>query len=177
MKAKISRDTGVPESTLRSWWERRRRASCKSSHRLSMGQKDCRKKAWAANDEQLDKAMLTCWFVKEQSQGNPLSGPIMRHQAEKFHHQLHGAGGERDFIASKRWLQHFQKRHGLGAAKMQGKQRSADTAAEDFFLAQVKEEAAVAPPPPAKSHTDAADSLHQLITTLHLRNLHRRTQL
>lgn len=64
----------------------------------------CRKKAWTANDELLDKAMLT-WFMKEQSQGTPLSGPIMRHQAEKFHHQLHGAEGEGDFIVSKGWFQ------------------------------------------------------------------------
>lgn len=177
--------------------------------------------------------MLT-WFMKEQSQVTPLSGPIMRHQAEKFHHQPHGAECEGDFIVSKGWFQYFQKRHSIGSVKIQG-EMSANTAAYSF-PAQLKEflektltkeqiynadetglfykmlpdrtlavkddihktegikqaknrEAAAPPPVPAKRHTDAVEHLHwlieyveeqqneELITTLHLRKLFRRTQL
>lgn len=63
----------------------------------------------------------------------------MRHQAEKFHHQLHGDEGEGDFIVNKGWCHHFQKRHSIGSVKIQGEQRSANTAAAYSFPAQLKE--------------------------------------
>jgi hypothetical protein len=82
-----------------------------------------------AKDSELDKAVFT-QFIQEQSAGTPLSGPIIRTQAEKFHQHHHTdepstsvSAEHQHFVVSKGWLHGIQKRHGIGVVAISGEQR------------------------------------------------------
>jgi hypothetical protein len=103
-QAKVSRDNGVPESTIRGW--------IKDEPKLrdfvdvvdsTDGMK--RKKARTANDPDLDKAVFT-WFVKERSAVTPISGHVLSVQAQKFHNEPH-TDNPGDFVTSKRLAESF----------------------------------------------------------------------
>ncbi len=109
-QAKVSRENGVPESTLRGWIrDEKKMRDFVDTVDSSDGMK--RKKARTANDPELDKAVYS-WFVKERQAGTPISGPVMSVQAQKFHNQLH-VENSGEFVASKGWLYRFQQRHAL----------------------------------------------------------------
>lgn len=48
-----------------------------------------RKKTKLGKDSELDECLYR-WFLSKQSEGVPLSGPVIRAQAVKFHNDLHG---------------------------------------------------------------------------------------
>ena len=134
-QASVSRDKGIPESTIRGWIKDEQKLrdfvdTVDSSDGMQ------RKKARTANDPELDKAVFS-WFVKERQAGTPISGPVLSMQAQKFHSQLH-ADNSGDFVASKGWLNRFQHRHGISQVKINGESRSADTTAADEFIPIMK---------------------------------------
>ena len=87
-QAKVSRDNGVPESTLRGWLkDEDKLREFSTSLDGSEGLK--RKRVKTAKDPELDKAVFT-WFVQERQTGTPISGPILSAQAQKFSKELHG---------------------------------------------------------------------------------------
>ncbi|KAJ8884831.1 hypothetical protein PR048_011027 [Dryococelus australis] len=61
------------------------------------------------------------WFLIKQSEGVPLSGPILKAQAVKFCNDLHG-----------------NTRHGLSEASIKGEARSCDTLSTPLFPAELQ---------------------------------------
>ncbi|XP_006011116.1 jerky protein homolog-like [Latimeria chalumnae] len=132
-KAKISYDTGVPESTLQGWLkeEYNLRAFVMT---VSETEGLSRKRARTASDAPLDTAVYN-WFVQERAVGTPISGPIVKAQAEKFCKELNG---ENNFAASQGWLDRFKRRHGISQVKISGEIRSADSEAANTFSNEFK---------------------------------------
>ena len=108
-QAVVSRDNGVPESTLRGWLKDEEKLK-DFVHTLDESDGMKRKKAKTAKDPELDKAMFN-WFVQERNAGTPLCGPVVVAQAKKMSQTLHGEND--DFLGTKGWLYRFQKRHGI----------------------------------------------------------------
>ncbi|XP_064414835.1 jerky protein homolog-like [Latimeria chalumnae] len=93
-----------------------------------------RKRACTASDAPLDTAVYN-WFVQERAVGTPISGPIVKAQAEKFCKELNG---ENNFAASQGWLDRFKRRHGISQVKISGEIRSADSEAANTFSDELK---------------------------------------
>ena len=86
-QAKVVRDTGVPESTLRGWLkEEAKLREFVVTVDESGGLK--RKKARLAMDAELDSRLFN-WFMQCRDAGIPMSGPILLAQASS------GRGGRR----------------------------------------------------------------------------------
>ena len=79
-KAAISRDIGVPESTIRGWVkeEEKLRAFLQT---IDADEGMQRKRTRQAENTELDKAMFS-FFVEKRNDGIPLSGTILQAQAE-----------------------------------------------------------------------------------------------
>ena len=115
-QAKVSRDLGMSDSTLRGWIKEELKLR-EYVHNLDESCGLSRKRARTAKDVDLDTVLYT-WFVQQQQGGVPLSGPIVSAQAEKFDKELNGATSE--FKASSGWLWRFLKRHGIGQISISG---------------------------------------------------------
>uniref|UniRef100_H3AJ53 HTH CENPB-type domain-containing protein n=1 Tax=Latimeria chalumnae TaxID=7897 RepID=H3AJ53_LATCH len=127
-KAKISHDTGVPESTLRGWLKEEYRlrpfvVTVSETEGLS------RKRACTASDAPLDTAVYN-WFVQERAVSTPISGSIVKTQAEKFCQELNG---DNNFAAGQGWLDCFKRHHGISQVKI-----SADSEAASTFPDKLK---------------------------------------
>lgn len=132
-QAKIVKETGVNESTLRGWLrnEEKLRGYAETVDKDGLQ----RKKARLAADPQLDGKMLD-FFVNQRDKGISIDGPTMLAQAKKVNQQLHEAEGDQDFSVSRGWLNRWKKRHGVQQFKANGESRSADLqAAADFIPA------------------------------------------
>ena len=123
-QAKVSKETGVAEGTLRGWLknEGKLREACTVMD--DCGQK--RKRSRTAQDPQLEKAVFT-WFNQARSEGTPISGPVIQAQAKKLNEGLRGEGS--DFGSRTGWLKRFKGRHGISQVTIRGEQRSADLGA------------------------------------------------
>lgn len=134
-KAKIGREFGIPESTLRGW--------CKEEDKLREFVQDLdddaglqRKRARTAADPGLDKATYQ-WFA-QKSVESPISGALLQEQAVKFHGELRGPDGP-EFVASNGWLAKFKRRHQIHGVKINGEIKSADTAGAEAFLPEFQQ--------------------------------------
>uniref|UniRef100_H2ZRR3 HTH CENPB-type domain-containing protein n=1 Tax=Latimeria chalumnae TaxID=7897 RepID=H2ZRR3_LATCH len=132
-KAKISRDTGVPESTLQGWLKEEYKLrvfvmTVSETEGLS------RKRAHTASDAPLDTAVYN-WFLQERAVGTPISGPIVKAQAEKFCQELNK---DNNFAASQGWLDHLRRHHGISQVKISGEIRSANSEAASTFPDKLK---------------------------------------
>ena len=129
----VARDYGTNESTVRGWRdnEQKLRQSLNSLEESGGLQ---RKKLKLAKDEDLDKAIYT-WFCRERTKGMPISGPIIKAQAQKFNRELNG---NEEFLASDGWLDKFKKRHGISKIAISGECRSADVEAADAYPLQLR---------------------------------------
>lgn len=67
----------------------------------------------------LDAALIK-WFQAQRSANFPISGPILKIQAEKFAERF----GYKDFICSTGWLDRFKQRHEITFGKMSGEAAS-----------------------------------------------------
>uniref|UniRef100_UPI00358FDD14 tigger transposable element-derived protein 2-like n=1 Tax=Myxine glutinosa TaxID=7769 RepID=UPI00358FDD14 len=129
---------GLNESTLHGW--------LKKEDELRSFVRDIehsdgltRKRARKAADTQLDRATYT-WFSQKMNNNVPISGPILKAQAQKLHKQIHGESADApDFKASGGWLSRFKKRHGIGRVVKKGESKSADTAAAEAFHPEFQE--------------------------------------
>ena len=70
--------------------------------------------------EDLDEA-LSKWMKVQRSADFPLSGPLLKVQAEKFAEQCGYSG----FVCSNGWLERFKNRHGITFRKICGEAKSA----------------------------------------------------
>ena len=120
LKANVSHDNGVPQSTIPGWLKEEQKL-CYFVDTVDSTDGMKRKNARTANDPELDKVVFT-WFVKQA--GTPINGPVLSVQAQTFHNDLH-ANNPSDFAASKGWLNHFQHHHGISQVKSTGEVRSA----------------------------------------------------
>ena len=132
-RATICHDLGLAESTLRGWIKdeanlRKFVSECEETEGLN------RKKARLPQHVELDRSLFM-WFVHQRDQGIPLSGPILKAQAEKLSKDL---GGDDDFTATEGWLSRWKKRHGISQVTVSGESRSADSAAATDFPSQLK---------------------------------------
>ena len=121
-QAKVARETSIADSTLRGWLK------CEGALRqYADGLQDedglKRKKQRTAKDPVLDTAMVN-WFAQERQTGLPISGPIVKAQAEIFNKSING--DDTEFVASQGWLWRWQQRHGIIKHKIVGEKRSAD---------------------------------------------------
>uniref|UniRef100_A0A674JY10 HTH CENPB-type domain-containing protein n=1 Tax=Terrapene triunguis TaxID=2587831 RepID=A0A674JY10_9SAUR len=105
-----------------------------------------RKHLKTAQDNLLDRAVFV-WFTQERSDSTPISGDIIRKQAEKLKKDLNFRHSGRDasahqgnkFKASSGWLNHFKKRHGIRQVTISGETRSADIKACDEYPLKLQE--------------------------------------
>uniref|UniRef100_A0A674J8V3 HTH CENPB-type domain-containing protein n=1 Tax=Terrapene triunguis TaxID=2587831 RepID=A0A674J8V3_9SAUR len=105
-----------------------------------------RKHLKTAQDNLLDRAVFM-WFTQERSDSTPISGDIIRKQAEKLKKDLNFRHSGRDasahqgnkFKASSGWLNHFKKRHGIRQVTISGETRSADIKACDEYPLKLQE--------------------------------------
>ncbi|XP_007892178.2 tigger transposable element derived 5-like [Callorhinchus milii] len=107
-QVKVSRDSGIPQSTLRGWLKdefKLRTFTMTVSEAVGLS----RKRTRPAKDASLDIVVYN-WIMQQRSQGIPISGPIVKAQAEKFSKELNG---DTNFVASQGWLHRFNKRHGI----------------------------------------------------------------
>ncbi|XP_053373996.1 jerky protein homolog-like [Mercenaria mercenaria] len=132
-QAKVSREIGVSDSTIRGWLKDEAKLRGASSSLEDSGQ--VRKRARTAQDQQLESAMFT-WFNQARSEGMPISGPVIQAQAKKIHQELRGS--EVDFEASNGWLSRFKNRHAISQVTIRGEQRSADEAAAGAYPAELR---------------------------------------
>uniref|UniRef100_A0A8C3TCP3 HTH CENPB-type domain-containing protein n=1 Tax=Chelydra serpentina TaxID=8475 RepID=A0A8C3TCP3_CHESE len=110
-------------STLRGWKKRRKAPGLQS------------KKVKFANDERLDSALYQ-WFVQACSEGVPISGPILKAQAEKFDRLINR--NESKFKASNGWLDRFKKRHTISQVLVSREICSADKEAANSYPIELK---------------------------------------
>jgi len=129
-QAKVCRDIGIPESTLRGW--------LKDEDKLRDFVADLdkdeglqRKRIRLAADPGLDKVTFN-WFA-QHSTDKSISGTVLCAQAQKFHDKMRGPDAP-EFVASTGWLKNFKKRHGVGKCKKNGEVKSADTGAFEKFI-------------------------------------------
>uniref|UniRef100_H3AZH0 HTH CENPB-type domain-containing protein n=1 Tax=Latimeria chalumnae TaxID=7897 RepID=H3AZH0_LATCH len=119
--------SAMPESTLRGWLkeEYNLRAFVMT---VSETEGLSRKRAHTASDAPFDTAVYN-WFVQERAVGTPISGPIVKAQAEKFCKELSVKQG---------WLDCFKRRYGTSQVKISGEIRSANSEAANTFSDEFK---------------------------------------
>uniref|UniRef100_A0A452ICV0 HTH CENPB-type domain-containing protein n=1 Tax=Gopherus agassizii TaxID=38772 RepID=A0A452ICV0_9SAUR len=93
------------------------------------------KKVKFPNDKSLDSALYQ-WFVQAHSERVPISGPILKAQAEKFDHLING--NESKSKASDSWLDRFKKRHTISQVLVSEEIHSADKKAADSYPIELK---------------------------------------
>uniref|UniRef100_H3A775 HTH CENPB-type domain-containing protein n=1 Tax=Latimeria chalumnae TaxID=7897 RepID=H3A775_LATCH len=128
-QANVARYLNVAESTVRGWLKNEGKL-ISFLHEVNTSDGLTRKKARSAKDSDLDFS-LYAWFMQERQLGMPISGPILRAQAERFNRQL---GGPSNFKASQGWLHRFQKRHGISISG----RITNDRAAVELFQSELK---------------------------------------
>ena len=98
-QAKVCRETGIPESTLRGWIKQEDQLRTFVAE-LDGEQGLARKRARQAQNPQLDKAVFN-WFTERRAEGVPISGPIIQAKAAQMNKLL---GGSTEFKCSIGWL-------------------------------------------------------------------------
>ena len=88
-------------------------------------------------DPRVERA-VTNWFCAQRADGVPLSGPMIQTQALQISAQLNPDAPEGSFLASRGWLQKWQRRHGVRSVQIAGEARSADLAAAEEFLPRLQ---------------------------------------
>ncbi|XP_028678617.1 jerky protein homolog-like [Erpetoichthys calabaricus] len=130
-RIKVSRELGVPESTLRGWIKDENKLRTFLDEFDEGGLR--RKTARTAKDPELDKATFNA-FCETRNNGIPISGPVIQAQAEKLYKEIHGPNADPEFTVSSGWLKRWKQRHGISQVKINGEIKSADTVAAEEFI-------------------------------------------
>ncbi|XP_071107123.1 tigger transposable element-derived protein 5-like [Haliotis cracherodii] len=128
-QASVSRSTGIPAGTIRGWLKEEKKLQDLAFETQEIGGLQ-KKRNKGATDSTLDAALFA-WFTQSRHGGIPLSGEIVKMQAQKLSQDIHGP--DDTFKASAGWLWRFQKRHGIKSFTVTGERRSADDDAADAF--------------------------------------------
>ncbi|KAG6934571.1 tigger transposable element derived 5 [Chelydra serpentina] len=133
-QTQLARDLGINESTLRG--RKKEEENLRSLLRILEKETGLQhKKVKFANDEWLDSALYQ-WFFQARSEGVPISGPILKAQAEKFDRLING--NESKFKASNGWLDRFKKRHTISQVLVSGEICSADKEDANSYPIELK---------------------------------------
>ncbi|XP_066903338.1 jerky protein homolog-like [Halyomorpha halys] len=127
-KAQLKRELGIPESTIRGWVDEEEKL-ISFINNVDNNSALRRKRTRMGKLSDLEKCLFT-WFVQKRSEGEHISGPILKEQAEKFHQDL---GIKEKFAASDGWLWRWQKRHGVREFNAAGENRFADQVSTTEF--------------------------------------------
>ncbi|XP_045764824.1 tigger transposable element-derived protein 4-like [Maniola jurtina] len=114
-KSDVGRRLGLRPSTVATIWKN------KEKFLKAVLEGKCRKKLRKPKFGVLDQAMLA-WCNTQRQNNEPISGPIIKEQAEKFAEQL----GITDFKASEGWLGKFKLRHNISYSKIHEEARDVD---------------------------------------------------
>ena len=95
-QAKVSRETGIPESTIRGWLKEEPKLR-QFLEEVDSDEGLLRKRTKTAKNPVLDKTVFD-WFVQQRNEGLPISGPLLQSQAQGLSEVLHR---ESDFAATK----------------------------------------------------------------------------
>ena len=132
-RSAVTKEFSVPEATLRGWLKDEDRLRSSLSEMDNPEEK--RKRLRGAQDKELDKAVMT-WFTQARTEGTPISGPNIQHQAQKYHSMLHPT--DDSFKSSAGWLRNFKVRHGIQQVTIRGEQCSADEEAAQAYPEELK---------------------------------------
>lgn len=102
-KSAVSRKYALSTSTVATIWKNREIILAAFEN----NQSNC-KKLKKCDKSDLDEALLI-WFKIQRSNGLPMSGPILKAQAEKLAVEL----GYRDFKCTNGWLDRFKNRYNI----------------------------------------------------------------
>uniref|UniRef100_UPI00358F13F2 tigger transposable element derived 5-like n=1 Tax=Myxine glutinosa TaxID=7769 RepID=UPI00358F13F2 len=133
-QTQVARDLGISESTLCGWKSQEEKllaSLCKVEEEAGLKAKRLNTAKDVSHDDSLYE-----WFVQARSEGLPISGPILKAQAEKFDKQINGEISQ--FKASNGWLDRFKRRHGISQVLVSGEIRSTDSAAASEYQAELK---------------------------------------
>lgn len=113
----VSRKHGLSSSTVSTIWKNREKltGAFEKNHTQA-------KKLRLCDKGDLDTALLS-WFKVKRSENVPISGPVLKVQAEKFAANL----GYLDFVCCNGWLDRFKNRHQIVFSKISGEANSVDT--------------------------------------------------
>ncbi|XP_039590582.1 jerky protein homolog-like [Polypterus senegalus] len=136
LRIKVSRELGVPESTLRKWIKDENKLRTFLDELDEGGLR--RKRARTAKDPELDKATFNA-FCEGRNNGIPISGPVIQVQAEKLYKEIHGPDAESEFTVSSGWLKRWKQRHDISQVKINGEIKSADTVAAEEFISKFQQ--------------------------------------
>ncbi|XP_012526902.1 N-acetylneuraminate lyase isoform X2 [Monomorium pharaonis] len=103
--AKIAANLQCNPATVRSW--KKRQQSFKDS--IQNDTDLSKKRICKVKNSRVDEA-LWIWYQQHQTEGIPLSGPLLRTQALKFHEQLEKS---KHFQASEGWFSKWKERHNI----------------------------------------------------------------
>ncbi|XP_071107261.1 jerky protein homolog-like [Haliotis cracherodii] len=134
-QASVSRSTGIPAGTIRGWLKEEKKLQDLAFETQEIGGLQ-KKRNKGATDSTRDAALFA-WFTQSRHGGIPLSGEIVKMQAQKLSQDIHGP--DDTFKASAGWLWRFQKRHGIKSFTVTGERRSADDDAAEAFPAILRE--------------------------------------
>lgn len=95
---------------------------------FEQNKKDC-KRLKKCSKEDLEEALLK-WMKVQRSLNFPISGPLLKVQAEKFAEQL----GYSSFVCSNGFLDRFKNRNGITFGKICGEAKSANTTDIETWL-------------------------------------------
>ena len=115
-QTQVARDLGISESTLRGWKSQEEKlcaSLCKVEEEAGLKAKRLKTAKDVSLDDSLDE-----WFVQARSEGLPISGPILKAQAEKFDKQINGETSQ--FKAINGWLDQFKCRQGISQVLVSG---------------------------------------------------------
>lgn len=112
----VSKKYGLSASTISTIWKNRESSLSAFEKNLTT----C-KKLKKCDKTDVDAALLS-WFKVQRSAGLPISGPILKVQAEKFAAQL----GYKEFKCNNGWIDRFKNRNNIVYAKVSGEALSVD---------------------------------------------------
>lgn len=123
-KAKIARELGVGESTVREWVTNREKI-CQWCSQKSCSGMPSPKKRKVMKDSIFEKTSeaLFLWFCQMRGKGCPITGPILQEKAMQLHGLL--KDGDSEFTASQGWLNRWKERHGVRQLYISGEKLSA----------------------------------------------------
>ena len=132
-RSKVCSELKLAESTRRGWLKDEQKFR-DYLHEVDSDDGFKRKRARTANDTELDDAVYT-WFTQQREQGVPISGTILKAQAEKI---AKSKDTDSDFMANHGWFWRFQRRHGIKQYSLSGEIGSANQAAVSSYANQLR---------------------------------------
>jgi len=131
--AKIARDLGVGESTVKDW--KKNKEQLRRFVGASTSGMDKRSTLKKPTSEELDAAVWM-WFVQQRNNNFPVSGAILKEKAVSLDRKINS---ESNFVASEGWLTRWKKRHGVHHLTVSGEKLASDEPSAISFIGTFSE--------------------------------------